>query len=834
MTRSNKYPEFISKIELLKVILLSWVIILTPLTVWAAPTTTISLSPASSDGNNGWYRTRPSITLSSNEPGTTYWYYQPGYNYTYSAPITAADGQYIFYYYSVGTTGTESAKQQSFNVDSIPPALTQNIALNRPAYASSSVNSTRLPANAFDGDKSFTNPWNSGTSAPGWIYVDLQQNYDIAQMRLTVNQYPEGNTTHNIYSSQDGFNWTLVRTLDGYTFMLQNLLVDFSPPLSTVRYMRVETVSSPSWVSWNEIEVYAYPPGGVTLFGNVVDSSRIDLSWIASADSESGIDHYEIYNATNDSLIGSTTATTYSHTGLSIPTTYSYYVKAVDRAGNRSTASNTLRTTVLPCITQPWFFDFEPNNSLSDSVVGFPRNVVPSYHVYGYINNSSDEDWYQAYAYEGQTISLSIQVQATGTDVGWSGRKPSGAVLFQQTGLGTSILTSNAAYTVLPGEAGLYSLRIWNNNNNSTATRYNFNVSVTPQIDTLSPSNITGLTVTPLSSTEVDLTWAASSDNMGPVGYGICNLDTNIGFDTTTSTSIRLTNLSPGTTYHVGVAAADVAGNFSGPATVSFTPTSGDTTPPTGSLLINAGASTTNSTSVTLNLTCSDPSGCVQMCISNNNSCLPSAWEVYAPTKSWTLTAGDGIKTLYVWFRDSVGNANTAPFTDSILLQTTSGYSEPTPSGQNVNVTFTSIGVTITYDNVATACTTTVTPMVNPTHNPPNNFRFIRDGYFDISTDCMGFNNIAVTLPYNESYANGQEANLRLLHHSGAWQDCTISLNTTNNTITGRVTSLSPFGIGYGFGVAPTGANTNLIVLLALLAISAGIFIIRRSNSVRA
>jgi len=320
-------------------------------------------------------------------------------------------------------------------------------------------------------------------------------------------------------------------------------------------------------VIWGDLII----PGRVILSGNVVNSSRIDLSWTASIAGWGGIDHYEIYNATNDSLIDTTTGTTYSHTGLSIPTTYSYYVKAVDEANNKSAASNVLRTTVLPCITQPWFFDFEPNNSLSDPVIGFPRNIVPSYHVYGYIDNSTDEDWYQAYAYEGQTISLPIQVQATGTELGWSGRKPSGAVLFQQTGLGTSIPTSTAAYTVQAGEAGLYSLRIWNNNNNSTSTRYDFNVNVTPQTDTLSPSDITNLTATPISSTEVDLSWSASSDNRGPVGYGICNLDTNLMIDTTTSTSIRLTNLTPGVTYHLGVAAADGGGNFSGLATLSFT-----------------------------------------------------------------------------------------------------------------------------------------------------------------------------------------------------------------------------------------------------------------------
>jgi len=65
-----------------------------------------------------------------------------------------------------------------------------------------------------------------------------------------------------------------------------------------------------------------------------------------------------------------------------------------------------------------------------------------------------------------------------------------------------------------------------------------------------------------------------------------------------------------------------------------------------------------------------------------------------------------------------------------------------------------------------------------------------------------------------------------------------LSVDTGNNTITGRVTSLSPFGLGYstasgssggsGSGTSRTGANENMIALIAILAMSAGIFILRK------
>jgi hypothetical protein len=94
-----------------------------------------------------------------------------------------------------------------------------------------------------------------------------------------------------------------------------------------------------------------------------------------------------------------------------------------------------------------------------------------------------------------------------------------------------------------------------------------------------------------------------------------------------------------------------------------------DTIPPTGSVLINSDAPYTNSTSVNLTLSAADPAGASQMCISNTPSC--SSWESYAPSRSWTLSSGDEAKTAYAWFMDFIGNANSLPYSDSIILDTT-------------------------------------------------------------------------------------------------------------------------------------------------------------------
>ena len=71
-----------------------------------------------------------------------------------------------------------------------------------------------------------------------------------------------------------------------------------------------------------------------------------------------------------------------------------------------------------------------------------------------------------------------------------------------------------------------------------------------------------------------------------------------------------------------------------------------------------------------MTLTATDDSGGpIQMCISNTPSC--SAWTSFAPTKSWTLPYGNGVKTVRVWFRDKWGNANPNPYSDTIFIDTT-------------------------------------------------------------------------------------------------------------------------------------------------------------------
>ncbi len=87
--------------------------------------------------------------------------------------------------------------------------------------------------------------------------------------------------------------------------------------------------------------------------------------------------------------------------------------------------------------------------------------------------------------------------------------------------------------------------------------------------DTQAPTVPGNLTASNTTQTTTDLSWTASSDNVGVTGYNIYQGGTLLG--STTATNTGITGLTASTTYTFAVSAVDDAGNESGTATVSVT-----------------------------------------------------------------------------------------------------------------------------------------------------------------------------------------------------------------------------------------------------------------------
>jgi hypothetical protein len=138
------------------------------------------------------------------------------------------------------------------------------------------------------------------------------------------------------------------------------------------------------------------------------------------------------------------------------------------------------------------------------------------------------------------------------------------------------------------------------------------------------------------------------------------------------SASYNITLPSGAGTKTVRAEYRDRAGNVLALTDTIYYDTTLDPIPPTGTIVINGGATWTNSLSASLTLSASDTggSGVYDMRFSNNNVDW-SGWEAYATSKTWTMTTGIGLKTVYVQYRDAVGNISTGTTSDTISWEGT-------------------------------------------------------------------------------------------------------------------------------------------------------------------
>jgi hypothetical protein len=95
-----------------------------------------------------------------------------------------------------------------------------------------------------------------------------------------------------------------------------------------------------------------------------------------------------------------------------------------------------------------------------------------------------------------------------------------------------------------------------------------------------------------------------------------------------------------------------------------------DSTPPapSGKVVINNGAAFTRSTTVTVDVTVTSGQA-EQVCLSSTPTC--TTWVPYVPSVAFALEAGDGSKSVYVWWKNHEGESSASPASASIVLDAT-------------------------------------------------------------------------------------------------------------------------------------------------------------------
>jgi subtilisin family serine protease len=215
-----------------------------------------------------------------------------------------------------------------------------------------------------------------------------------------------------------------------------------------------------------------------------------------------------------------------------------------------------------------------------------------------------------------------------------------------------NIVTVNPVNTSVPGDYTVtYNVSDGNGNNAVEVTR-----TVTVEDKTLP-------VISRIGSATVAVECGATYMDAGASASDAC-----AGSRTANIVTVNPVNTSVPGDYTVTYNVSD--GNGNNAVEVTRTVTVEDTTPPTGTIVINNNESATNSRDVTLSLTWSDAcSGTEKMRFSNDGASW-TAWEPVAAAQAHALTGADGYNTVRVQYRDAAGNASTV-FSDYIRLDTT-------------------------------------------------------------------------------------------------------------------------------------------------------------------
>ncbi len=340
-----------------------------------------------------------------------------------------------------------------------------------------------------------------------------------------------GVTGYKVYRSG-----TLIGTTGGTSYSDSGLNVSSSYTYTISAYDNATNSSAQSasyaTTSSNDIA----PP---TIASNVHTTSVLDtsvsLAWNASTD-DVGVTGYKVYRS--GTLIGTTGGTSYTDSGLTPVTQYDYTIKAYDAASNEATASAVLQVTTAYDTTAPSVPAGLQATSATDTTISLSWSAATdNVGVTGY-------DLYRG---------SSIITTTTGTS-------------FTDTGLSV-----NTGYS--------YRIRAHDASGNNSTQSNAINPSTIP--DVIAPSVPAILASVNQTTTTIDLTWNASTDDASPSSNITYSLYRNGVFVVNqTGPSFNDSLLHYNTTYHYTVTATDAANNESAASTTLDVATLPDTTGP--------------------------------------------------------------------------------------------------------------------------------------------------------------------------------------------------------------------------------------------------------------
>jgi len=324
-------------------------------------------------------------------------------------------------------------------------------------------------------------------------------------------------------------------------------------------------------------------------------SSSIQVSWTASTDNI-GVTGYKV--SRNGSQAGTSATTSYTDTGLSPNTTYSYTVSAYDAAGNNSDQSPipAVATTYSGSGTISPIADSYTKKNASDTNYGTANPMELKHHIpsddraryvwlkFNLGSEAVSAATFRIYQVKQGSVTQNMVVQLRGaeqnfgeTTITWT-NQPGG-----ESGTWGTQIDSNQTWANISAWRALSATTFYNSNLGKTVSLrlrgesadYDTHFTLSSREDgsnkpyieytglsaTQPPSVPTSVSATAQSPTSTKVTWTASTDNVGVAGYRIYRNGTQVAASGTTSYTD--TGLQSGTTYSYTISAYDAAGNNS-------------------------------------------------------------------------------------------------------------------------------------------------------------------------------------------------------------------------------------------------------------------------------
>jgi chitodextrinase len=266
-------------------------------------------------------------------------------------------------------------------------------------------------------------------------------------------------------------------------------------------------------------------PSNIT--ATAASDSQVNLSWTAGTDPSSTTLTYTVYR--DGTQVSTTTSPSFVDHSLSPNTTYTYYVTASDPSGNVSSPSSTVS------VLTPAALDTTPPTA--------PTTVHATAASATQVNLTWNASTDTASAISKYLVLRNGVVVATASA--------------PTTAYSDTSVAANTSYS--------YQIEAQDTAGNTSALSTAVTVKTPNPTDTTPPSVPANVAAVAVSDSQVNLSWNASTDNIGVAGYTVYRNGTKLG--TTTTTSYGDATVSAGTSYNYSVSAYDGAGNQSAQST---------------------------------------------------------------------------------------------------------------------------------------------------------------------------------------------------------------------------------------------------------------------------